>query len=105
MVLTPSDHGSADTHHGAQEVHYRRRFRVCRKSASGWQAHAFGQPMSLPLTLADTRLMSARPANWDRIAAITLPIAAMPTTPACAASATAPTISASISVSESGWGI
>src|ERR1700674_2434886 len=105
MVLTPPDHGSADTHHGAHEIHYRRRFRVCRKSASGGQRHALGQPLSLLLTLADTRLMSARPANWGRIAAITLPIAAMPTAPACAASATAPAISASISVSESGWGI
>ena len=35
------------------------------------------------------RLMSARPANCGRIAAITLPIAAIPTAPPSAASATA----------------
>src|SRR5437660_11388728 len=33
MVLTPPDHGIADVHHGAHEIHYRRRFRVCQKSA------------------------------------------------------------------------
>src|ERR1700681_2695603 len=64
-----------------------------------------GQGLSLLLTLAETRPMSARPANCGRIAAITLPIAAMPTAPACAASATATSISAPISVSESVWGI
>src|SRR6266480_3532770 len=63
------------------------------------------QGLSRVLTLAETMPMSARPASCGRIAAITLPIAAMPTAPACAASATAPLISASISASERGWGI
>src|SRR5450432_1331732 len=63
------------------------------------------QPLSLALTLAETALMSARPASCGRIAAMTLPIAAIPVAPDCDASATAAAINASISASESGVGM
>src|SRR5450631_4931108 len=100
MVLTPSDHGRADAHHGAHARHYRRRFQLCRKTDGSAGTPAKHQPLSLALTLAETAPMSARPASCGRIAAMILPIAAMPAAPACAASFTAPAMRASISASE-----
>src|SRR5262249_31577741 len=92
MALAPPGHVDQDIQRGAHSSIIGDDFSAARTLRS----HAPNQPASLDLTFAETCAISAQPVSGALIAAMTVPIAALPSPPVLAIAAV---IAASISAS------